>query len=122
MLIIVLVFVFFQFAFLPPVIPFFLFVIFSFWVPQIWRNARRGNSHALDHSFVIGTSIGRLALPLCELDRVTESSAELMADALAYDENVFFIKTSKWVWGLVVWQWLQIMMLFAQERFGPAFL
>ena len=146
----------FQFVFLPPLIPFFLFVIYSFWVPQIWRNARRGNGRALDHTFVFGTSIGRLALPLCEwttrlfrlalecavsslaLDRsaaetmwslvanelipTTLPRQALITDAFSYEENVFFIQSNKAVWGLVLWQVLQIMMLLAQERFGPAFL
>jgi len=46
----------------------------------------------------------------------------LTADAFSYEDNVFFIKSNKAVWGLVLWQILQIMMLLAQERFGPAFL
>jgi hypothetical protein len=29
---------------------------------------------------------------------------------------------AEWVWALVLWQLLQIAMLYAQERFGPAFL
>ena len=64
----------FNIAFLPSVVPFFLFIMFSFWLPQIWRNARRGNSHALDHRFVLGTSLGRLALPLCELAKIRLAS------------------------------------------------
>ena len=43
-------------------------------------------------------------------------------DTFGCPDNVFFVKRSDWVWLLVGWQWLQIMMLFAQERFGPAFL
>ena len=61
-----LVLVVFQIAFVPSFIPFLLFVFYSFWIPQIYRNARRGNNHTLDRGFVIGTAIGRLALPLCE--------------------------------------------------------
>ena len=55
----------FQLAFIPQVIPIFLLVVYSFWIPQIWRNARRGNAHSLEHPFVLGTTLGRLALPLC---------------------------------------------------------
>jgi len=40
----------------------------------------------------------------------------------ACPDNVFFFKRQDGVWGLVAWQWAQILMLFAQERFGPAFL
>jgi hypothetical protein len=40
--------------------------MYSFWIPQIWRNARRGSSQAVERGFVVGTTVGRLALPLCE--------------------------------------------------------
>lgn len=56
----------FQIILIPNVIPFILFVMHSTWVPQIWRNARRGSANALQHGFVLGTAAGRLALPLCE--------------------------------------------------------
>ncbi|KAK8850346.1 hypothetical protein IAR55_004264 [Kwoniella newhampshirensis] len=99
-------FVLLQVIFLPSVIPFSLFVIYSYWLPQIWRNARRGTSRGLDSEFVIGTAIGRLALPLY---------------AFACPDNVFFVQTKSWVWGIVWWQLLQVGMLYAQERLGPAF-
>jgi hypothetical protein len=50
----------------PQATPIFLFALYSFWVPQIWRNARRGNRKALQWKFVLGQSIARLALPLCK--------------------------------------------------------
>jgi hypothetical protein len=50
----------------PQATPIFLCALYSFWVPQIWRNARRGNRKALQWRFVIGQSLARLALPLCE--------------------------------------------------------
>lgn len=49
----------------PQATPIFLGALYSFWVPQIWRNARRGNRKALQWQFVIGQSIARLGLPLC---------------------------------------------------------
>lgn len=55
-----------QVAFLPPVIPFFLLALYSFWVPQIYRNASRGTNGAFDNTFIIGTSLARLGLPLCK--------------------------------------------------------
>ncbi|WVQ95739.1 hypothetical protein IAU59_002838 [Kwoniella sp. CBS 9459] len=100
-------FFFINIAFLPNVIPFFIVGLYSFWVPQIWRNARRGNSQAMDPTFVIGTTAGRLALPLY---------------AFAYADNIFFVEKASWVWLLVAWQLVQVGLLFAQERFGPAFL
>ncbi|WVW81137.1 hypothetical protein I302_103128 [Kwoniella bestiolae CBS 10118] len=99
-------FCFLQFAFLPSVIPFFLFGLYSFWLPQIWRNARRGTSRAMDAWFVLGTTAGRLALPLY---------------TFAYADNVFFIEKTSWIWGIVWWQLAQVALLFAQERFGPSF-
>ncbi|WVF68112.1 hypothetical protein IAT40_002875 [Kwoniella sp. CBS 6097] len=100
-------FLFINIAFLPNVIPFFVVGLYSFWVPQIWRNARRGNSQVMDPTFIIGTTAGRLALPLY---------------AFAYSDNIFFVEKASWVWLLVVWQLVQVGLLFAQERFGPAFL
>lgn len=96
----------FQIILLPSVIPCILVVMHSTWVPQIWRNARRGSANALQHGFVLGTAAGRLALPVY---------------ALACPDNVFFIENARWVWGLVLWQVVQIALLFAQDRFGPAF-
>lgn len=55
------------FLFTPSIFPIFLTCLYSFWVPQIWRNARRGNGRALGWGFVLGMSGGRLVLPLCEL-------------------------------------------------------
>jgi hypothetical protein len=51
----------------PGILPIALFAVHSYWIPQIWRNARRGSSQALERSFVLGTTFGRLALPLCKL-------------------------------------------------------
>lgn len=52
----------------PQATPIFLFALYSFWVPQIWRNARRGNRKALRWRFVLGQSAARLCLPLCEFE------------------------------------------------------
>lgn len=49
----------------PSVAPVVLTVLYSFWVPQIWRNAER-RAIGVDKVFIVGTSIGRLAIPLCE--------------------------------------------------------
>ncbi|WVQ74741.1 hypothetical protein IAR50_004346 [Cryptococcus sp. DSM 104548] len=92
--------------FTPRLIPWVFAVVYSFWLPQIWRNARRGNGRALEWKFVLGSSVGRLALPLY---------------AFAYEDNIFFIEPKRWVWGLVLWQAVQVLVLYAQEKFGPAF-
>lgn len=52
---------------LPQIIPLLLGVMYSFWWPQIWRNAIKGNRKSLSWRFVVGMSIARLAMPMCEL-------------------------------------------------------
>lgn len=38
----------------------------SIWVPQIVRAARRGRSCALEGRYLVGTTLGRLAIAGCE--------------------------------------------------------
>ncbi|ODN80188.1 hypothetical protein L198_07845 [Cryptococcus wingfieldii CBS 7118] len=92
--------------FTPRLIPYVFYTIYSFWIPQIWRNARRGNGRALEWRFVLGSAVGRVGLVLY---------------AFAYKDNIFFIEPKTWVWGLVLWQAVQVLILYAQEKFGPAF-
>lgn len=68
--------------FTPSVFPIFLTSLYSFWVPQIWRNARRGNGRALGWGFVLGMSGGRLVLPLCEFLNRSNSSLLLLSAQL----------------------------------------
>ncbi|RXK41711.1 hypothetical protein M231_00946 [Tremella mesenterica] len=98
--------IYFQFALQPMFMPFVLFTMYSFWIPQIYRNARRGTSGALNHGFIIGTTLGRFAIPLY---------------IFACPDNVLFVEPSKGIWATVLWQVFQIAVLFGQERFGPAF-
>jgi hypothetical protein len=46
----------------------------------------------------------------------------MRVDVFGCPDNVFFVTTNQWVWLLVIWQMAQVSILFAQERFGPAFL
>lgn len=41
-------------------------MLYSFWLPQIWRNIQRGTRRAIQTRCVIGTTLCRLFLPLCE--------------------------------------------------------
>jgi hypothetical protein len=43
-------------------------------------------------------------------------------DVFGCPDNIFFVAPNRSVWILPVWQAAQILMLLAQERFGPAFL
>lgn len=40
-------------------------LVYSLWIPQIVRNSKRGSRKALQHRYIIGTSLSRLFLPLC---------------------------------------------------------
>ncbi|WOO79767.1 DSC E3 ubiquitin ligase complex subunit 1 [Vanrija pseudolonga] len=97
----------FNILLMPSLVPFVLFATNSMWVPQIYRNATRGSSQSLSHTFVVGVGFGLLAIPLYPL---------------ACPNNIWFVDNADWVWGMVVWQIVQILILFAQDRFGPAFL
>lgn len=54
---------------MPSLVPFVLFATNSMWVPQIYRNATRGSSQSLSHTFVVGVGFGLLAIPLCTSQR-----------------------------------------------------
>lgn len=56
------------------------------------------------------------------LQPVTQTLNKIKIDAFAYPNNMFFTEPKRWVWGLVAWQVVQVGVLYAQERFGPAFL
>lgn len=43
-----------------------VFIIHSFWIPQIWRNASKGHNLDMDNLYIFGMSISRLAIPLCK--------------------------------------------------------
>jgi hypothetical protein len=82
----------------PQATPIFLFALYSFWVPQIWRNARRGNRKALRWRFVLGQSAARLCLPLCESKTAAYRSQTLIpdffTDAFACPDNVLFLENN----------------------------
>jgi hypothetical protein len=69
LLAIVVTWIAFQFILAPSVLPFFLFALYSFWVPQIYRCATRGSSSGMDKVYILGTAGARLVLPLCECFR-----------------------------------------------------
>jgi hypothetical protein len=87
----VVLFTYLTIAFNASLIAFFLPLLFSFWIPQIWRNARRGTSRGLKWKFILGSSTARVALPLC---RLTAQDCPLIADVYAYPNNIFFTETS----------------------------
>ncbi|KZP00609.1 hypothetical protein CALVIDRAFT_493843 [Calocera viscosa TUFC12733] len=90
----------------PSLVLFAVGALYSFWVPQIVRNARRGTRKALRWTYVIGTSIARLSFVLY---------------IFACPKNVLFAEPTEWVWTVVAWVAFQVIVLFGQEVFGPAF-
>ncbi|KAK5993314.1 DSC E3 ubiquitin ligase complex subunit 1-like protein [Cladobotryum mycophilum] len=83
------------------------FAYLSLWVPQIYRNVIRNCRRALKWQFVIGQSVLRL-LPLAYF--------WVKPDNFAYartDRRAFAV--------LVVWVWLQILVLATQDAVGPRF-
>ncbi|EMC98199.1 hypothetical protein BAUCODRAFT_105318 [Baudoinia panamericana UAMH 10762] len=80
-------------------------VYLSFWVPQILRNVQRNCRHALEWRFVVGQSVLRL-VPF--------------AYFYAYKHNVLFAKPDYYSLGfLVIWIWVQVLVLASQELVGP---
>lgn len=46
--------------------------MYSFWVPQIWRTAIRGERGGILPKYAIGVSLTRLFIPICTLVRTGE--------------------------------------------------
>jgi len=81
------------------------FIYLSFWIPQIIRNVQRNCRRALEWDFVLGQSALRL-LPF--------------AYFYAYPHNVLFASVDYYSLAtLVVWQWLQVVVLGSQDLLGP---
>jgi hypothetical protein len=50
-------------------LPFFTFILYSFWIPQIVRNVYCGTNKPLQTSYIIGISLLRLFVPLCKFGK-----------------------------------------------------
>ncbi|KAF8604550.1 hypothetical protein BDV93DRAFT_491761 [Ceratobasidium sp. AG-I] len=80
--------------------------LYSFWVPQILRNVKRGTRKALQKRYVIGTTLCRLFFPLY---------------IFLCPGNVLFAERQPWIWLVVAWALLQCGVLVGQEYLGPSF-
>ncbi|KAM0698342.1 hypothetical protein Q7P36_001808 [Cladosporium allicinum] len=81
------------------------FLYLSFWIPQITRNVQRNCRRALEWDFVLGQSALRL-LPF--------------AYFYAYPHNVLFAGVDYYSLAtLIIWQWLQVVILASQDLLGP---
>jgi hypothetical protein len=80
-------------------------VYLSFWVPQLSRNVQRNCRRALNWEYVIGQSILRL-LPF--------------AYFYGYSNNVLFAEIDYIGLALlIIWVWIQVVVLISQEIVGP---
>ncbi|KAG8729043.1 hypothetical protein FRC11_009636, partial [Ceratobasidium sp. 423] len=57
---------FLQITVSPRLVLYAIGALYSFWVPQIMRNVKRGTRKALQKRYVIGTTLCRLFFPLCK--------------------------------------------------------
>src|SRR5690349_7452645 len=66
----------------------------SHWWPQAWRNIQRGTRKAFQKRFVIGMTLCRLFYPLY---------------LFAWPTNLIYHRASVWIWGLVLYDALQVL-------------
>ncbi|TKY85347.1 hypothetical protein EX895_005509 [Sporisorium graminicola] len=79
-------------------------ILYSFWIPQIYRNVQRGTRKAILKRCVVGTTLTRLFIPLY---------------LLACPENVMLSEPSVWGWVLAGYLTAQAAVLVSQDLFGP---
>ncbi|SPO26547.1 related to TUL1 - Golgi-localized RING-finger ubiquitin ligase [Ustilago trichophora] len=78
--------------------------LYSFWIPQIYRNVTRGTRKAILKRVVIGTTITRMYIPLY---------------LLVCPANVLFSEPSVWGWVLAGYLVVQALVLVGQDLMGP---
>ncbi|GAM19291.1 hypothetical protein SAMD00019534_024660 [Acytostelium subglobosum LB1] len=84
-----------------------LFILFSYWVPQIWSNVYRSTRRPFIWSYVLGMSITRLSLPLY---------------FYGCPNNFFSIKPNfAYCAIMVIWTCIQVLTLWLQDKYGPQF-
>ncbi|PWN49415.1 hypothetical protein IE53DRAFT_380573 [Violaceomyces palustris] len=88
------------------VLYFHLPILYSFWIPQIHRNVKRGTIKALKVRSVVGITLCRLFLPLY---------------FFSCPENILFIEPQGWVKWLCFYLLLQMVVLLSQDVLGPHF-
>ncbi|KAH9268030.1 hypothetical protein BASA84_000498 [Batrachochytrium salamandrivorans] len=84
-----------------------LFLMYSFWIPQIFSNINRNSRHAFNRSYVVGTSLTRLLLPVY--------AWYYQGDIIALHEP----PTTGQLVAFVIFISIQISILIVQDIFGP---
>ncbi|KDQ50442.1 hypothetical protein JAAARDRAFT_142065 [Jaapia argillacea MUCL 33604] len=91
----------------PPLALFLLAGMYaSMWVPQIVRSARRGRESGLGMEYVVGTTVGRLAVAFY---------------FLWCPRNVLDVEPRGWVFLLAAFLLVQVLVLYLQQQLGPSF-
>eukprot|EP01117_Protostelium_nocturnum_P001839 TRINITY_DN1230_c0_g1_i5.p2 TRINITY_DN1230_c0_g1~~TRINITY_DN1230_c0_g1_i5.p2 ORF type:complete len:593 (+),score=179.91 TRINITY_DN1230_c0_g1_i5:213-1781(+) len=88
-------------------LPIFLLLLFSFFVPQIWTNVQLGSNKALQTKYIIGMALTRFLLP---------------AYLLGCPNN--FVRTETKPWLVIItgiWLAIQVTVLLLQDRYGSRF-
>ena len=86
--------------------------LYSFWVPQIYRNVMRGVRKALGWRYVAGMSISRGLLAVW---LIWYQKGDWVFLWESQDSDAL------WGWIILGWLWIQVSILLAQEIFGPRF-
>ena len=89
-----------------------LLVLHSFWVPQVYRNVMRGVRKALGWRYVFGMSVSRGAMAAW---LIWYQRGDWVFLWESEDRDII------WGWVLLGWLWFQVVLLLAQEIFGPRF-
>mmetsp|Transcript_19491 Transcript_19491/g.74795 ORF Transcript_19491/g.74795 Transcript_19491/m.74795 type:complete len:559 (+) Transcript_19491:123-1799(+) len=85
----------------------FVFVLYSFWVPQIYCNASRGVRYAVKPKYLIGISLTRMFIPMYFLLCPT--------NFLHIEPDPFLAQC------LCLWVAFQVCVLLLQDKYGPRF-
>ncbi|KAJ1988188.1 hypothetical protein GGI26_005537 [Coemansia sp. RSA 1358] len=83
-----------------------IFATYSYWIPQIWRNAKRGTSRGLRKDYIVGTTLLRLFFPVY---------------LFGCPGNIAFISPTTFVWVVSVYNIAQAAVLILQDVLGPRF-
>eukprot|EP00003_Mantamonas_plastica_P012171 TRINITY_DN2212_c2_g1_i4.p1 TRINITY_DN2212_c2_g1~~TRINITY_DN2212_c2_g1_i4.p1 ORF type:complete len:356 (+),score=97.75 TRINITY_DN2212_c2_g1_i4:101-1168(+) len=85
----------------------FVFLLYSFWIPQIYCSARRDTKHPFKLYYIVGMSVSRLAVPLY---------------FYGYAGNMVRSEPSALIsMALIAYVSLQVIVMHLQDVFGPRF-
>ncbi len=108
----ILFFLLFLIYFLANYLEVIIFLLYSFWVPQIVMNARKGVRQPLNRTYVVGMSLARLMIPLYVYG-CPQNFVHLLFSEYEPDYQMCA--------ALVVWVGLQVALLLSQDYLGPQF-